>query len=275
MDRRRFTPSAERLDARLLLSSAKRPTNVPAANLQQKTLRIERLPAYLESLQPGRTLPMDTVTAIQNDLRAIVGKLNRPPEETLVAVNLQYRSTISHASLTVEDAAALNATFVRVITDTGMDPVTVQHFKANMTTLAQADSFGPNPALVATNDYALILQTVLGVGRPIRTPAAPRLSPSDDSAPKGDHKTTVTQPHLIGTYDSATTMQLIDENNQVLGQVAVTSTGQYSVAPSSPLSVGTHTLRVRAFDANNDFSAPSNSITITIKAPPIPRQRAH
>ncbi len=83
MDRRRFAPSAESLDVRLLLST--KTTSVPAANLEQKTLRIERLPAYLESDQPGRVLPTDTVTALQQDIRSIVGSLKRPPSYDLVA----------------------------------------------------------------------------------------------------------------------------------------------------------------------------------------------
>ncbi len=271
MDRRRFAPSAERLDTRLLLSSATQPTSVPVANLQQKTLRIERLPNYLESLQPGRVLPKDTVAALQKDLLSIVGRLNRPPSQTLTAANLQYRTTLSHASLSAADAAALNATFVQVITAAGMDQRAIQNFTTNMKSLAQNDTFGSNPAMLATNDYAMMLQVILGVGRPIRTPAAPKLSPADDSSPKGDHKTTVAQPHFVGNYDLQTTIQLLDENNQVIGQAAVTATGAYSVAPSAPLSVGSHTFRVRAFDPNNDFSAPSNPLTVTIKAPPVPK----
>ena len=48
-----------------------------------------------------------------------------------------------------------------------------------MSELIQADTNGPNPVMVATNDYALVLQTALGVGRPIQAPAPPKLSTAD------------------------------------------------------------------------------------------------
>jgi hypothetical protein len=270
MDRRRFSPSPERLDSRVLLSGgAQTPQNVPVANFHQKTVKIERLPNALESLQPGRVVPKDVVSGIQADLRAVVGRLNAAPTAALTSAQLQFRSTLANASISTEDAAALRATFRKAIEGTGAPQAVVDDLVSNMDRLTKVDSMGRDPARLIANDYSLILQTVLGVGRPIRKPTIPSLSPADDNGAKGDHATTVTQPRLVGAYDSATTIQLLDETDHVIGTATVGSTGQYSVAPAAPLSIGKHSLRVRAFDANGDSSPPSRAITITIKAPKV------
>jgi Bacterial Ig-like domain len=266
MDRRRFSPSTDALDARVLLST------VPLANLHQKTVRIERLGVVLESLQPGRVIPKDVITAIQTDLRDIVGRLSPAAPATLNAADAQFRSTLQNASVSVEAAAGLRATFTNAIQTTGAPQSVIDDLAANTDKLVQLDTNSANPAILAANDYALLLQTVLGVGRPIQTPAAPKLSPTDDSGVKGDHKTTVATPHLVGTYDTDTTIQLLDENYNVLGTAATTTTGAYSVAPVLPLSVGKHTLRVNAIDANGDPSAPSLPINIVIYAPRVRHQ---
>ena len=80
MDRRRFVPSPDGLEGRMLLSTA-RPASAtlsaraPVANLsstlQEKQLRIERLPFFLETLQPGRVLPGATIARLQADLPRI------------------------------------------------------------------------------------------------------------------------------------------------------------------------------------------------------------
>lgn len=262
MDRRRFSPSAEGLDVRLLLST--KTTTVPAANLQQKTLRIERLPVYLDSNQPGRALPADTVTALQDDIRSIVGKLNRPPSYDLVATNNVYRSVDATASISIEDASGLSSTFTTTLQDTGMSPALVAKFQGDMNALAQFDSTNRDPAQLAAADYALILQTTLAVGRPIRTPAAPTLSSVDDTKPTGDHKTTVVQPHLVGHYDAENTVQLIDQNGNILGTAPVAANGEYSVQPTSPMAPGKYHLRIRAIDPNGDMSRLSPQYILVI-----------
>lgn len=272
--RRRFSPSAEGLESRQLLSGAKRPTNIPAATVQQKASRIDKLPKYLQSLQPGRFIPSEIVTSLQNDLFLIVGKLDRPSTASLEAANRQYRSTIANASISREDAAGLRATFVAVLESANAPAQAVEALANDLDRLIQVDSTGRTPALLAANDHALILQTALGVGRPIRTPAAPTLSPADDTGPKGDRTTTVARPRLVGRYDPGTTIQLLDENNQVLGTAEVAANGQYNVAPVAPLTLGKHSLRVRAFDSLNNFSEPSRAVTINIKAPPVAKPKS-
>ena len=66
MDRRRFVPSPEGLEGRTLLAGININTlfglqlypnlNVPIT-FQQKSLRIQHLPYYLEKIRPGRFLP--------------------------------------------------------------------------------------------------------------------------------------------------------------------------------------------------------------------------
>ncbi len=274
MDRRRshFVPSAEGLENRQLMSTVKggkSPTVAvvsSASSSQQKSSRIDKLPNYLNSLQPGRYIPPEIVTALQVGLLSVVGKLDRPASAALDAANKQYRATIGNASLSAQNAAGLNATFVSALKSANAPQGSIDALSATMRKLAQVDSQGTNPANLASSDYALILQTALMVGRPIKTPAAPTLSSSSNTGSKDDNSTTITQPFLVGRYDAGTTIQLLDDNNGVIGTAAVNNSGQYSVAPSSPLSVGKHKLRVRAYDSLNNFSEPSKPITITITA---------
>ena len=117
MDRRRFAPSPDGLEGRMLLSTA-RPSSAtvtaqaPVANLsstlREKELRIERLPYFLQTLQPGRVLPEATITRLQADLNTIVARLQPPPSEVLDAFNLGLRDVLPNASLSAEDARTLN-----------------------------------------------------------------------------------------------------------------------------------------------------------------------
>ena len=262
MDRRRFVPTAQGLDPRVLLSTAS-----PKANLHQKTIHIENLPAALASIQPGRVVPKEIVTRLQTDLLALVGKLLPPPQATLRAATAQYKAVLADASVSVEDAAGLRATFRNALEGAAAPQATVDSLVATMDQLIQVDSTGKSPTELAANDYAFVLQTALGVGRPIRPPGAPTLAPGDNDGPKNDRATTVVQPHLTGRYDTSSTIQLLDESNTVIGAATVQKSGQYSVAPIAPLSVGKHTLRVRAFDFNGNSSPPGRTITITINPP--------
>ena len=90
MDRRRFAPSPDGLEGRMLLSTARPASAIttaqaPVANLsstlREKQLRIERLPYFLQTLQPGRVLPEATIARLQADLNTIVARLQPPPRE--------------------------------------------------------------------------------------------------------------------------------------------------------------------------------------------------
>lgn len=189
-------------------------------------------------------------------------------------MNLQFRSVESEATVSVQGAAALRSTFGTALSQAGASPTQVTNLQNDMDGLVDLDSNAQSPTLVAANDYALILQTALGVGRPIRTPSVPSLSQADDTGIKGDHITSVLQPHLVGTYDPSTTMSIIDQSGNVLGSAAVATNGQYSVQFAKPLTDGTYFVRVQATDQNGDTSLPSRVVKIIIRTPVTPASKA-
>ena len=274
MDRRRFVPSPEGLEGRMLLSvarpsSAIKAARTPVANtsstLAEKELRIERLPFFLETLQPGRALPGATIARLQADLNTIVARLQPPPSQVLDAFNLGLRDVIPNASLSVEDARTLNRLFGEVLAAAGAPPQSVANLQADMSELIQADTNGPNPVMLATNDYALVLQTALGVGRPIKAPAPPKLAAADRARGLGPNVTANRQPTLTGTYASGHTIEILDaEDDLVLGAGPVGSDGTYAAKFSSPLEDGTYKVRVTAIDAEGHVSSPSRIYTLKV-----------
>jgi hypothetical protein len=278
MERRRFVPSTDGLEGRSMMSilhpSMTTAAQLAGQTLQQKTLRIDRVPFYLEQIQPGRFLPAATTDHIKNDLNAIKGHLHDPPSASLNAVNLQLRSTLTHPTLSKDRAQGLLVTFGKALSGAGATPDQVAAFEADLNQLIQVDTVSINPSSLAANDTSLILQTALAIGRPIRQPQRPTLVSTDDTGAKGDYITAVRQPRLTSSYDPQTTVQIIDTSGNVLGQVAVPASGVYTVGFDQPLSLGKHTLQIRAFDANGDFSIPSKSFTLTIVAPRSPKPTA-
>lgn len=204
MDRRprRFVPGSEDLEGRALLSgtaastpaqvaatqtqtqtprtapvvTASTPAGVPGT-LEQKQQRIDRLPFYLNSISNGRFIPPATVARLQAELRTIIGQLRRPPRPVVEAFNVQLRSALPYQTLRVQDARALNNSFGRVLQAAGATPAATQRLKAAMNELAQNDANSPQPVRLAVNDYALVLQTALGVGQPIQKAPAPATPP--------------------------------------------------------------------------------------------------
>ena len=297
MDRRprRFVPSPEGLEGRTLLSTAGGRVRAPraprdsssqtsqaaatqapraaatqaprvSATFDQKTQRIDRLPRFLQLIEPRRSLPDDVIARLQEDLREIEGRLHNAAEPVVRAFNLELRRVGANASLSPRDAQALNQAFGRVLESAGATPQAIAALQADLNDLAAANTHDVTPIALTTNDYALILQTALGVGRPIRRPAAPRLDSSDNTGRKTDQVTSVRQPHILGTYDPGATIEVLDETGAVIGSGVVGTTGRYSAAITNPLSDGTHTLQVRATVAER-FSAPSAPLTLIINAP--------
>ncbi len=280
MDRRRrtgFRPSIDDLEARQVMTTLftptvpKLPQGVSLATNQQKLTRIERLPYFLQALDRNRPLPLDLVTQIQSDLTALKGKLHQPPSALLEAFNKELRSLISEGSVRATDAARLNAIFGEVLLKAGTEPKIAASLQSSLTTLTQLDiSAGDKPTSLVANDYATVLQTALGVGRPLRAPTVPRLAPADDSDPKNDWATVVRQPHLIGSYDAGTTVTLYDTNGQSYGSAAVSPSGQYTIAVDHPLPAGRNTLLVQANDNEGALSLPSRTFPLKILTP-VPR----
>lgn len=270
MDRRRFVPGADGLEARQLLSTvplAAKATQAPTSSLQQRSVRIDRLPIILEALQPGRFVPGGTVAKLQDDLRSIQGQLRAANPARLSDFTNLLRGTIGHASIREDDVQRLDAAFGRVLESADASPQVVARFRDDMRELAVASSQGVNSGNLVSNDYSTVLQIALGIGRPLRAPKAPRLLATDDTGKKGDGATTVAQPRLFGTYDAGATIEVLDAStNAVLGTTTVGTNGQYVVGLTKPLSEGRHVLRVQAGDANGGISLLSPPLVLTIQS---------
>jgi hypothetical protein len=272
---RRFVPNADGLESRQLLSLLGTNTSFNSSTLsafgsvQQKALRIDRLPFYIQTLHPGQPLPQDTLTAIQDNLTAIAGKLHPPNPNALVAYNLQLRSTLTDASLHPGAAAGLDANFRRVMRDAGAPEGVISNLSGALKTLAQLDTHSGTPSLLATNDYTLVLEVALGVGKPLAPPLRPELLAADNTGSKTDYVTAVRQPSFVGTYQLDTKIEIVDTHGNVLGIADVLSTGQYTVKFAAPLSVGKHTVYVRGVDPNGAPGHLSKPIVLTITAPPV------
>ncbi len=295
MDRRRFVPSPDGLETRVVMSlfgtqttSLNNPAQDVPVTFAQKELRIEHLPFYMNQMQPGRYLPKDLITKLQADLTSIAGRLHRPNPETLDAFNTNLRDVLPHAALRASDVKILDHSFQVVLNHTGATPQQVKNLSDDMLALAKVDSQSKQPVFLATNDYSVVLQTILGVGRPIQTPPAPQIALTDGvrvSANVG--KTANHQPKLVGTYgagasvgvfagdtsggfnSNGVTMQLIDEQGHVLGQGPIDpANGDYKFAVSSPLADGVYKLHVRAVDSQGHVSNPSPTYVLKVVSRP-------
>lgn len=268
--RRRFVPSPEGLEGRTLLNvfgerGRRNPAPTVSPTVQQRTQRIDRLPFFLQRIEPRRTLPDEVIERLQSDLREIAGRLQNAAEPVVRAFNLELRRVGANATLSPGDAQALNQAFGRVLESAGATPQAISALQTDLNDLARADSNDISPVALATNDYALILQTALGIGRPIRRPAAPRLASNDNSGSKDDQITSVRQPQLLGASDPGAVIQILDESGGVIGSGTVGTTGRYSASLTTPLSDGTHTLRAQATVADR-VSEPSAPLTLIINA---------
>jgi hypothetical protein len=301
MDRRRFIPSPEGLEGRALLSLfghssatssnnalfSASTTNTPTDNFpytfKEKEQRIDHLPFYISQLQPGRFLNRDQIAQLQTDLNAIVGDLHAPPSEVLDLFNHDLRVALPTRSLSVDSAKTLNHSFGLVLKEAGATPQQTQNLQNDMNDLAQVDSHSRNPVYLATNDYALVIQSALQIGRPIARPQLPTLAARDGGhGQQGFGTTRNPEPKFNGQYlANATTkagdpegivIQILNENYNVIGQGTVEKSGTYSTTVDQPLSVGVHHLRFRALDPSGQLSLPSPIFSLRV-LPPLHSQR--
>ena len=281
MDRRRYVPSGEGLEGRALLSLFGGKTPAPAATtsvqnlpetFKQKEERIQHLPFFLEQLQPGRYLPPDTVAGIQANLSAVTGRLHAPPAKVVDNFNLSLRHGFPYKSLSPDTAKVLNHAFGTVLAAAGADPARAQSLQADLNQLALVDSKGINASYVATNDYALVLQTALAVGRPIPTPAAPTISAKDGARVKNGTAglTYNHMPAFVGTYvigaskEKTNSIQIVDESGRVLASGTIDEAGTYNAKVENPLPDGTYKLRARAIDEAGHESNLSPSFRLKV-----------
>lgn len=295
MDRRRFVPSPEGLEGRAMLSvfGASNTAQVTAAQevpvtFHQKETRIEHLPFYMKQLDPNRFLPEATIRKLQDDLLSIAGRLHRPNPATVEAFNSTIKDIVPNASLSVTDAKTLNHAFQRVVGSTGATAQQVANLTQDMNDLAKVDSQSPQPVFLATNDYSLVLQTILGVGRPIQRPPAPELATQDGvRVSNGIGKTTLRQPQLVGTYGAGSsvgnfagstgggfnsngvTIQIVDDQGTVYGQSVVDpANGNYRVTIGTPLANGVYRFHAQAVDSQGHVSPPSRVYLLKVMSRP-------
>ena len=262
-------------------------TEVPVT-FNQKEMRIEHLPFYMKQLEPDRFLPDATIQKLQDDLLSIAGRLHRPNPATVVAFNETLQDLIPNNSLSVADAKTLSHAFQGVVGSTGATAQQVANLTQDMNDLAKVDSQSPQPVFLATNDYSMVLQTILGVGRPIQRPPAPELAVADGvRVSTGIGKTTLRQPQLVGTYGAGSTVgefagdtsggfnsngvtiRIVDDQGTVFGQSVVDpASGNYRVTIGTPLADGVYRFHAQAVDSQGHVSPPSRVYLLKVMSKP-------
>ena len=174
MDRRRFIPFHENLEGRTLQATnitsifgaqVTSNLNIPIT-YEQKALRIIRLPYYLNQIsENGRFLPKAEITQIQNNLYAMLDKINRPPQQALNNYNYQLRHVVSQQSLDATDINRLNYSFGAVLKSANTPKPSIDGMQSALFKLvSQVDTASVLPVTLGTNDYTLTLETALGIG---------------------------------------------------------------------------------------------------------------
>jgi hypothetical protein len=275
MDRRRFVPSAEGLEGRTLLATVNVNTlfglqvntnlNVPIT-YQQKALRIQRLPFYLEKISPGRFLPKPELQQIQTALFDIVDGIRKPPADALNNYNYQLRKVVSKQSLTAGDISLLDHGVAGVLRSAQTPEAPVNGLSnALFALMSRVDTASVMPVYLATNDSSLVLETALAIGRPMPSPALPRIKKNNGIQAGAQHiKTPLERPILTGTYHFHTEIQVVTAGGEVVGEAPVQKNNNYKVQITTPLSVGVHQLHLQAYDTVGHISLPSKSFLIKV-----------
>jgi hypothetical protein len=291
MDRRRFVPSAEGLEGRALLASSifsfskpsRNPVSDVPATFELKAHRTERLPVHMEQIRSGRFLPPDTIKQLQANLLAITTKLHAPGPTSkngyavLDGFNSRLRQVNPKASLSVADARGLNHSFDNVLQAAGATPEAISNLNNDMNALVKNDVASPQTVFLATNDYTVVLQTILGIGRPIRRPESAQLAARNGTrVGRSFGVTPKDQPTVVGNYDAFAEIQVVDKDGVVFGTSFVKKTGptqsngvaeasgKYAVTIDRPLANGLHTFYIRAIDQYGNMSHPSPPFKIKV-----------
>jgi hypothetical protein len=291
MDRRRFVPSAEGLEGRALLAgsifSFSKPNSNPADDVAMtfplKAHRVQRLPVHMEQIRSGRFLPPDTIKELQANLLAIATKLHAPGARSsngygvLDGFNSRLRDINPRASLSVEDAHALNRSFDNVLEAAGATPEAIANLNKDMNAIALNDVKSPQTVFLATNDYTIVLQTILGIGRPIRRPESAQLAARNGTRVSRNFGVTPKdQPTVVGVYDAFAEIQVVNKEGVVFGTGFVkkngptqsdgvaNANGKYAVTIDQPLPNGVYTFYLRAIDPYGNMSHPSPPFKIKV-----------
>jgi hypothetical protein len=276
MDRRRYVPAPEGLESRALLASTvnlntlfgfqvNTNLNIPIT-YEQKALRIQRLPYYLEKIRPGRFLPAPEMAQVKVALNGLMDAIQKPPSKALDNYNVELRQVVPRQSLAPSDIRRLNFAFTAVLRAAHAPGSSIDGLQAALNQLVtQVDTASPEPVFLATNDYTLVLETALGVGRPMPPPILPRIAKNNGIQADSQHlKTPLRHPNLVGTYHFHTQMQIIDAQGDVVATAAVKKNNQYKIRIATPLSLGTHLFRIRAVDDVGHLSRVSRPFFIKV-----------
>ncbi len=277
MQRRQFVPWTDRLESRLLLTTQAAPqaqvaqvnTSVPLSTLDQRMQRIERLPVFLDALAPGRAIPPQAIQNLQQNLILLIGQTTAAPRQGLQAFNVQLRGILKDQSIQPNELVQLENLFVKNLNAARANPSIVESMRQSLRQIAAADSNIPNSAAVVANDFSLVLQLALAVGKPLPAMGTPRLTPESDSPPRGDGATTVTQPTYEGRYSApGSVVQLINsQGTAIYGSAVIDANGQYRVTTYQDLAPGRYQFKVRAFTQNGVATLPSRAFSLRILAP--------
>jgi hypothetical protein len=293
MDRRsrRFIPSSEGLEGRQLLSGAPvspvtstltnpastAPTGaqVDGSGAVQQTIEAKRhhitnLPFFIGMLNKDGAVPQPTVQNIQNDLNSFVASLQAGNSSLVSSFNLDIRKADAYENITPISSQSLNRDFGAILVSTGVPAGTVTDLQNQLNDLVQFDTTQPNSTIVATNDYATVLELAQGSGRPLVYPSVPSLAGSDHQG--NDGKIPITHNHrpaLTGNYIPGVNIQIVNfHNNVVLGQGSVDpTTHNYAVTFFNHLPDGLYTVRTRVEDSGF-ISDPSPKFTFKVVTPP-------
>jgi hypothetical protein len=275
MDRRRFLPHTEAMEGRALLVSVNvtnlfgfqvnNNLNIPITS-EQKELRIDRLPYYLEKILPGRFLPKAEIQQVQAGLFNMMSVIHRPPSKALDNYNLVLRRVVPTMSLRANDAGNLNQAFTAVLNSAKTPPYSTDTMQSALNQwVTQVDTASPQPSYLATNDYTLVLETALAIGRPMPPPILPKIAKNHGIQADAQHiKTPLHHPTLVGTYHFHTHMEIIDQQGDVVGSTKVRKNNDYRITITPSLAVGTYKFQIRAVDDLGHLSRVSRPFLIKV-----------
>ncbi len=288
MDRRRFIPGAESLEGRKLLTVPAYTS--PSLNslfgfqlysqlylpitYQQKSLRIDRLPFYLGQITPNnRYLPVAETSQIQKGLYNLMDSISKPPTSALNHYNYELRKIVSKQSLNSSDIHLLNYAFTAVMRATKAPAESITELNSALFRLvSQIDTASAQPVTLASNDYTLVLQTALGVGRPMPPPSLPRIAKNEGLQANLHHiKTPLKHPSLVGSYHYHTVMQLVSPSGVVYGEANVNKNNNFRDRVEPALPVGVYKFQLRAVDTVGHVSRYSYPFYVKV----VPRRHHH
>jgi hypothetical protein len=274
--RRRYVPAPEALEGRALLAptinfsnlfgfQVNTNLNIPIT-YQQKALRIKRLPYYMEKILPGRFLPKPELVQIQDSLNGLMSEIHKPIPSALDHYNYELRKVVPKQSLTAGDIALLDRGLTGVLHAAATPTASVDGLKnALFQLVSKVDTASPQPAYLGSNDYTLVLQTALAVGRPMPPPILPKIAKDQGIQANAQHiKTPLKHPALVGTYHFHTHIQVITPAGEVVGVANCRKNNRYKVLITPPLSPGVYQFRIRAYDDIGSLSRVSRLLVIKV-----------